>query len=283
MPYRERFITSFDNLSLYLRDYGNRMDSRTPLLCLGGLTRNSKDFDSFAEWYSADGRRVICPDYRGRGRSAYDRNWRNYNPSIYIRDIQDILTTLNACHVIVLGTSLGGMLGMAMAAVIPSALAGLVMNDIGPKIETDGLKLIVEYINKDRPQDDWDSAVTAIRRMLPDLVFQDEGAWLKMTQNTFRECDDGKLRFDWDVKIAKTISDSGYVIPDMWKYFKALQHIPALALRGQQSNILSPSCFTQMKVVKPDLFTVEIPRAGHTPTLAEPESLAALDEFFQKY
>ena len=130
MQFLERFITSFDNLSLYVRDYGDPLDSRPPLFCLGGLTRNSKDFDGFAERYSADGRRVICPDYRGRGRSAYDPNWKNYDPRIYIRDVHDILSTLNIHHVVIVGTSLGGALGMGLAAASPTKLAGLVMNDV---------------------------------------------------------------------------------------------------------------------------------------------------------
>ena len=111
MPFLERRITSFDNLSLYVRDYGDPLDPEAPLFCLGGLTRNSKDFESLAERYSSDGRRVICPDYRGRGQSQYDPNWSNYDPRTYIRDIRDVLAALNVHRVVVVGTSLGGILG----------------------------------------------------------------------------------------------------------------------------------------------------------------------------
>ena len=123
MSYLERRITTFDNLSLYVRDYGNPLDVRVPLFCLGGLTRNSKDFESLAERYSADGRRVICPDYRGRGQSQYDPNWANYDPRTYIRDIQDIFAALNVHRVVVVGTSLGGILGMGMGAAMPTAVS----------------------------------------------------------------------------------------------------------------------------------------------------------------
>ena len=167
MPYIERRVTSFDNLSLYVRDYGDPLDPRVPLFCLGGLTRNCKDFESLAERYSADGRRVICPDYRGRGQSAYDPDWRNYDPRTYIRDIQDLLSALNLHHVVVVGTSLGGILGMGMAVAMPTALAAVVMNDVGPKVETGGLDFIINYIKQDRPQDDWDGAVATIKTMLP--------------------------------------------------------------------------------------------------------------------
>jgi len=283
MPFLERRITSFDNLSLYLRDYGNPLDPRVPLFCLGGLTRNSKDFESLAERYSSDGRRVICPDYRGRGQSQYDANWSNYDPRTYIRDIQDILAALSVHRVVVVGTSLGGILGMGMAAAMPTALAAVVMNDVGPVVETEGLDFIIDYIKEDRPHDDWDAAVVTIKRMLPNLTFQDEGIWLRMAENTFRRCDDGKLRFDWDVNIAKPLLASDYEIPDMWPLFRALADIPALVLRGAESDILSPACFAEMQTVKPDLVAVEIPRAGHVPTLAEPESRAALDDFLGRH
>ena len=283
MSYLERRITTFDNLSLYVRDYGNPLDVRVPLFCLGGLTRNSKDFESLAERYSADGRRVICPDYRGRGQSQYDPNWSNYDPRTYIRDIQDILAALNVHRVVVVGTSLGGILGMGMGAAMPTVLAAVVMNDVGPVVETEGLDFIIDYIKEDRPHDDWDAAVVTIKKMLPNLTFQDESIWLKMAENTFRKCDDGKLRFDWDVNIAKPLLASDYKIPDMWPLFRALADIPALVLRGAESDILSPECFAEMQKVKPDLVAVEIPRAGHVPTLAEPESRAALDEFVGRY
>ena len=283
MPFRERRITSHDNLSLYVRDYGNPLDGRPPLFCLGGLTRNSKDFESFAEKYSKDGRRVVCPDYRGRGKSDYDPDWRNYDPRIYIRDIQDLLAALNLHHVLVVGTSLGGILGMGMAAAMPTALAALVMNDVGPKVETGGLNFIIDYIKEDRPHDNWEAAVETIRKMLPNLTFQDDGIWLKMAQNTFREKEDGKLYFDWDVDIAKPLLKPSYAIPDMWPLFRALKNVPTLVLRGAESDILSKECFAEMQQVKPDLVAVEIPRAGHVPTMAEPESRAALDDFLGKH
>ncbi len=283
MPFRERRITSYDNLSLYVRDYGSPLDPRPPLLCLGGLTRNSKDFAPFAEKYSADGRRVVCPDYRGRGRSDYDPNWHNYHPGTYIRDIQDLLSALNLHRVVVVGTSLGGILGMGMGAAMPTALSALIMNDVGPEVETGGLNFIIDYIKEDRPHDDWESAVGTIKTMLPNLTFQDDGIWLKMAQNTFREKEDGKLYFDWDVDIAKPMLKSSYAIPDMWPLFRTLKDVPTLVLRGAESDILSPACFARMRDAKPDLVAVEIPRAGHVPTLAEPESRAALDDFLGKH
>ena len=104
-----------------------------------------------------------------------------------------------------------------------------------------------------------------------------------MAQNTFREKEDGRLYFDWDVDIAKPMLESSYAIPDMWPLFRALKTVPTLVLRGAESDILAAGCFARMQEVKPDLVAVEIPRAGHVPTLAEPESRAALDDFLGKH
>ncbi len=282
MGFTERHISSQDGLSLYVRDYGNPHDARAPVLCLGGLSRNSKDFHSLAERVAADGRRVIAPDYRGRGRSDYDRDWRNYNPGVYVRDVHDILTALDVHRLVLIGTSLGGIVGMAMGAAMPAALAGVVLNDIGPEVETEGLDHIIAYMKEDRPQNSWDDAVATIRRMLPNLSFQDESIWLRMAQNTFRECEDGKLRFDWDVDIIKPALQPGYEIPDMWPLFRTLTHVPVLLLRGEHSDILSRDCFRRMQEAKPDMAAVEIPRCGHVPTLSEPESREAIDGFLAR-
>jgi len=283
MPFDERRITTLDNLSLYVRDYGDPLDFRCPLLCLGGLTRNSKDFEDLAERYSSTGRRVICPDYRGRGQSEYDKNWRNYEPKTYIRDIGDVLAALNLHSVVIVGTSLGGIIGMGMAAANPCALSGLVMNDIGPEVQNNGLKKIINYIERDRPQANLDEAIITIKKMLPSLSFQDETTWPKMALNTFRKCDDGKLRFDWDLKIVKPLLQPKYKIPNLWPLFRGLKQVPTLVIRGAQSDILSQDCFSRMKIEKPDIYTVEVPKTGHTPALSEPESCDALDKFLAKY
>ena len=119
--------------------------------------------------------------------------------------------------------------------------------------------------------------------MLPSLSFQDETTWTKMALNTFRMCDDGNLRFDWDLKIVKPLLQPKYKIPNLWPLFRGLKQIPTLVIRGAQSDILSQDCFYKMKTEKPDIYTVEVPETGHTPALSEPESCAALDKFLGRY
>ena len=281
VDYRERRYTSQDGLSLYYRDYGDPLSPATAVLCLGGLTRNCKDFDGLAA-HLAGTRRVICPDYRGRGRSDRDPDWRNYLPGTYVNDAMHLLAATNIHRVVVVGTSLGGLVAMALAVAVPSALAGAVLNDIGPEINGGGLDAIIGYIAKDRPQTDWAGAERTLREMLPNLRFQDDGSWAKLVRNTFRAGDDGRLHFDWDPAIVKPLIAGRAKLPDMWPLFRALADIPVLALRGEHSDLLTPECFAAMAVAMPAIECVEIPGAGHAPTLDEPESRAALDGFLAR-
>ena len=168
-PYRERHLSAQDGLQLYYRDYGDKLSKRVPVLCLTGLTRNSADFDDLATRLAGE-RRVLCPDYRGRGRSAWDRDWRNYDPMVYLGDIRHILTANDVDRVVVIGSSLGGILSMGMAVLFPTSVAAVVINDIGPDVDGDGLGRILDFIGADRPQPDWPSAVRALRHSLPRLA-----------------------------------------------------------------------------------------------------------------
>ena len=112
--FRERWFSAQDGLRLYFRDYGSPSAPGTPMLCLGGLARNSKDFDRLARRLCQH-RRVVCPDYRGRGRSSYDPQWQNYRPEVYLNDLAHLLAVCNLHRVLVCGTSMGGLLSMGLA------------------------------------------------------------------------------------------------------------------------------------------------------------------------
>jgi pimeloyl-ACP methyl ester carboxylesterase len=277
-PDRERQFTSQDGLRLYYRDYGDALSPGAPVVCLGGLTRNSKDFHDLA-MHLSPGRRVVCLDYRGRGRSAYDPDWRNYQPRTYINDIKHLLAAANLHGIVFVGTSLGGVLAMVMCVAAPIGVAGVVLNDIGPTVSSDGLGRILDYIKVDRPQPDWETAARHMRKLLPTLGLADDAEWLHMARNTFREGPDGLLHFDWDIDLARPLMADKAPAPDLWPYYRALRHIPALAIRGENSDILTTDTFDRMAVEKPDLRRLTVAGKGHTPTLGEPESLAAIDDF----
>jgi pimeloyl-ACP methyl ester carboxylesterase len=281
-PFRERRFAAQDGLSLYCRDYGDPLSPRLPLVCLTGLTRNSADFADLADRH-ADERRILCLDYRGRGRSAYDSDWRNYDPRIYVSDVAHLLAANDVHRAVVVGTSLGGVLAMALAVLKPTALAAVVLNDIGPDVVPGGLLRIMGYIGTDQPQPDWPSAVRYIRQLLPTLSIRSDEGWLKMTQGTYRQGADGLLHFDWDVKLAKPLLAQSNSVPDLWPFFGALRRIPTLVLRGAISDVLSPETFARMALVKPDIERVTVANSGHVPTLNEPEAAAAIDAFIRRF
>jgi pimeloyl-ACP methyl ester carboxylesterase len=276
---RERHFTSSDGLRLFFRDWGDEDGAATPVLCLPGLTRNSSDFNALARCLSP--RRVICPDLRGRGRSAYASDWRSYEATTYIDDTRHLLAALGLSKIVVVGTSLGGLLGMGMAAAFPTALAGLVLNDIGPGVETGGVSRIFRYIAEDRPMNDWASAMAHLKEMFPTLSFTTEEDWLQFTRGTFREGTDRKLHFDWDTRIVRPLREPAEPLPDLWPLWRACRSLPVLAIRGGVSDILSEATLQQMKADKPDLMHVTIPKVGHCPSLTEPPSLKAIDEFLK--
>jgi pimeloyl-ACP methyl ester carboxylesterase len=280
--FRARRLAAQDGLSLYYRDYGDPLSPRLPLVCLTGLTRNSADFADLAARH-VDERRLLCLDYRGRGRSAYDSDWRNYDPRIYVSDIVHLLAANDVHRAVVVGTSLGGVLTMALAVLKPGVLAGAVLNDIGPDVVPGGLARIMGYIGTDQPQPDWPTAARYLQQLLPRLSIRTEEGWLKMARATFREGEDGLLHFDWDVKLAKPMLAQANNTPDLWPYFAALRRVPTLVLRGAISDVLSPETLQRMIRVKPDLEHVTVPNSGHTPTLNEPEAAAAIDAFIRRF
>ena len=278
--YREHRLTVQDGLSLYYREYGDPLADRVPVLCLPGLARNSKDFHRLAGRLGTT-RWVVCPDYRGRGRSGYDPNSENYQPATYINDLRHLLAAAGLHRAVVIGTSMGGLLACAMGAAIPGALAGVVLNDVGPDIGEEGLGRILQYLAKDNPQPDWDSAVRTFKAMLPKLSLRTEEDWRAATEATWYEGEDGMLHYDWDIHIVDPLLKKR-PLPDLWALYRSLRHIPVLAIRGGASDVLLPPTFAQMATEHPGLEQLTIDGVGHVPTLTEPEATEAIDEFLSR-
>ncbi len=276
--YRDRRFTSSDGLSLYYRDSGDPLASRAPVLCLPGLTRNSRDFGHLARWLSAT-RRVLCPDYRGRGQSDYDPNWRNYHPRTYLEDIRHLLAVAGVDRVAVIGTSMGGILAAGMAVSMPNILVGVVINDVGPEIGVRGLDRIVAYMQDAGPLPDWNAAVLKLRANFPNLPAYADGDWLKIAQATYRESHDGLLRPDWDVNLVKPLLAGGAEGYNLLALFSALRSLPVLLVRGERSDVLHADAFERMGKLLPSARRLTVPNVGHAPGLSEPLAKDALDEF----
>jgi len=279
--WQERYFESSDGLSLYYRDYHPAEESdRLPVLCLPGLTRNSRDFEALALRLQRAGRRVLTPDLRGRGRSQHDPNWSNYQPTTYLGDLAALQAAAGAERVVVVGTSLGGILAMLIAATRPAAIAAAVLNDVGPEIAPEGLQRIAQYVGRHIPVGSWEEAAAQARATyglaLPDLT---DAQWLAFARRSYVEVD-GVPRLDMDPMIGEAVraAPSG-AAPDLWPVYGALRPLPALAVRGELSDVLSEATFERMALEKPDLRRVTVARRGHPPLLDEPECVLAIDEF----
>ncbi|MGH6619540.1 MAG: alpha/beta fold hydrolase [Alphaproteobacteria bacterium] len=278
--FRERRYTAQDGLSLYYREYGDPLSPGVPVLCLPGLARNSKDFHRLALRLRAR-HWVVCPDYRGRGRSGYDADSENYQPATYLNDIRHLLAVTGMRHAAVIGTSMGGLLACAMGAAMPTVLAGVVLNDVGPDIGSDGLGRIMAYLSQDNPQPDWESAFRAFKALFPNLSLRTEEDWRAATEATWREGEDGVLHYDWDIRIVDPLRHKR-PLPDLWALFRSIRRYPVLALRGGASDVLLPETFERMASEHPRLERLTIERVGHVPTLVEPEAAGAIDAFLAR-
>lgn len=280
-PENGRYYESSDELRLYYRDYADDQPG-TPVICLPGLTRNSRDFESLA-LHIAPHRRVLTPDFRGRGNSAYDPDWQNYHPGTYVNDVWTLLDTLGIDRVVVIGTSLGGLCAMAMAAMNAKRLAGVVMNDIGPEVNPAGLERIQSYTGRQAPVTSWDDAVEQTKvtygAWLPGLSDAD---WRRMAWKAYREDESGVPRLDMDPAIGRAIRESGPMKADPWSLYAGLATVQTLLLRGTMSDILTPDIVDKMLAAKPDLEVVEVPDRGHAPLLDEPTCVAAIDRFLKE-
>jgi len=275
--FREVRFLAQDGRSLYYRDYGDPLSPPAPLLCLPGLTRNSKDFHALASRLAGT-RRVVCPDYRGRGQSERDGDPRNYHPLVSLIDMRHLMTVTGLDDAIVIGTSFGGFLAMGLAIIAPSCLRAVVLNDVGPEVSDKGMQRISGYVGTDSPQADWEAAVAELKRMFPALAGESRDALLDEARATWREGADGLLHFDWDTQLAKVVFGSSGE-NDPWVLFRGLHGLPVLALRGQLSDVLGAATLDRMAREHPDLTAVTVPGRGHPLTLNEPEATEAIDAF----
>ena len=277
-----RTWTSLDGLTLYYRDYPGSAD-RPPLLCLHGLTRNSRDFGSFADRHA--GRfRVIAVDFRGRGMSDRDPEPARYLPITYAADVLQLLDEIAIDRALFVGTSLGGLVTMLVAGIQPQRIAGAILNDVGPELDPAGLDRIRSYVGKPVRFADWNEAadyISAINRGLPASNSHDD--WLRAAQRLCKE-DDGGIVFDYDMAIAEPFNrpDDGVTV-DMWPLFRRLGQAPLLIVRGEHSDLLSEATARAMLDAAPGARLVTVPGVGHAPELTEPAAAAAIDSFLGRF
>jgi pimeloyl-ACP methyl ester carboxylesterase len=276
--FESRHFRTEDGLKLHCRDYAGPAKPAFPVVCLPGLTRNSRDFEALAEHLAAR-YRVLCLDFRGRGGSEYAPDPMSYVPRSYVRDLAVVLRELGCGPVALIGTSLGGLVSTLFSAIRPHQVLGLVLNDVGPEIDPKGLARIASYVGKTQPVVTWEDAARAVehldRIVYPDYEAQD---WMRTARRRYIQGADGKVRLDYDLSVAKSLS-SPAATPDQWPFVRRLRHIPTMVIRGSVSDILARETTQRMREAVPELKIVEVPNRGHTPTLEEPAALEAIDTF----
>lgn len=286
--FEERVIATVDGLALYARDYPALAPvTGVPVICLHGLTRNSRDFDVIAPRIAALGRRVIAADMRGRGKSANDPDPAHYVPAVYAQDVLKLMDTLTIPQAVFVGTSMGGIITMLLAATAPDRIAASVLNDVGPKLSVEGLGRIASYVGHVVPMANWQAAADAARETQRE-VFRDRrddsDFWMAHARRTCRELEDGRVELDYDPHIALAFADFDPEAPppDMTPIFQALATKPILVVRGALSDVLPPATVALMRSMKADLDVAEIEHVGHAPTLDEAAAWDAILDFLAK-
>ncbi len=285
--YAERRWTSPDGLTLFARDYAPADGpARLPVIAIHGLTRNSADFEVIAALIAQSGRRVLALDVRGRGQSDRAPDPMTYTPDVYARDVVALMEQLGIEKAVFLGTSMGGLITMALTALKPKAIAAAILNDVGPELAPEGLARIAAYTGQPVVIETWaDAAAYAKRINETALPHYTDADWAAFARRTFREGTEGAPVLDYDPDISAPIKAAGAkaLIPNLWPYFRALaRKKPTLLLRGATSDLLSPAIVAKMRKAAPNMAYAEVSGVGHAPMLDEAESRAAIFEFLAR-
>lgn len=277
----DQYWWSSDGVRLHARVYAGPVGSESapPLLCMPGLARNARDFEALAP-HVAQYRKVIVIEFRGRGESAFAKDPMTYVPLTYVQDVVAMLGELGIERFAAIGTSLGGLVAMLLAAALPGRLVGAVLNDVGPELQTAGLERIRDYIGAGGSQPTWMHAARAFAELngavYPGYEIHD---WLRLTKRTHRLTAEGRIVTDYDKQIAAPlrVPGGGDAAMDLWPVYRALGDVPLLILRGELSDILARPAGERMVAELPRARLVEVPGVGHAPTMDESEARAAID------
>lgn len=286
--FESRLIAAPDGLKLHMRDYGSPLDPGLPIVCLPGLSRNAADFGPLAAALAAGAtgrrRRVVAIDYRGRGASDPDCDWRNYDLAVENADIAAMLIASEISEAIFIGTSRGGLHIMALAVRQPTLLRGAVLNDIGPVIEPKGLARIRHYLRHVVAPISLADGVDCLKKtMSAQFDGLSEADFEAYARATF-EKPDGTYGLTFDRELVKPFEaiDLDEPLPPAWPLFEALADVPLLAIRGANSDILSPETFAEMAQRHKACETYVVEGQGHAPLLYDEASIERIAEFIRK-
>jgi pimeloyl-ACP methyl ester carboxylesterase len=278
-----RFTAASDGLALHALDYGDPRSDRLPVVCLPGLSRTAEDFTPLATALAKE-RRVLALDLRGRGRSGYDRDPKNYKIAVETDDVLTVMTALAVGPAIFVGTSRGGLVTMTLATKRLDLIAGVVLNDIGPVVDTAGVMRIKSYVGKLAQPATYQEGADILRgisdNQFPGLTAAD---WLAAAKRAWRE-DGGRLVVTYDPALTRTLEtvSPDKPFPTLWNEFDAMAEVPLMVVHGANSDILSTATITAMEARRPDMEVVTVPDQGHAPLLSDTRTIAAIAAFAAK-
>jgi pimeloyl-ACP methyl ester carboxylesterase len=281
--YEDRFFNSADGVRLHYRDYEGGSPDQPPILCLPGLTRNARDFEPVAAHVGSKWR-VIALDFRGRGMSDLDPDPMRYHPKTYVEDVLKMLDQLGIADAVFIGTSLGGLVTMMLAATDEERVAGALINDIGPEVDPRGIERIRTYVGKPATWSSFADAGRAFAERMVDVYPRwGEADWERFARRTCRE-EEGTVSLDYDMAIAKPFADANdSTQPNLWPLLHGLKGKPVTVLRGEHSDLFAADVAERMIAELGDeAELVTVPDVGHAPSFDEPESVAALDRLLAR-
>lgn len=266
-------LSARDGLKIAGRKYGWSNKDPHPVVCLAGITRNASDFHDLALFLASPkggNRRVVSIDYRGRGQSDYDSNWKNYTLSVEAEDTIDVITALGLGEINFIGSSRGGLIIMILATMRPGIIKSAVLNDIGPVIDATGLVRIWRTYESETLPSSFEEAARLRERIGKNTSSAfSQTDWEKEAHRLYK-MENGKLVLQFDKKLLASLRSINLNerLPDMWPDFAALTRIPTLAIRAENTDILSQETFNTMQMLHSKMTTAVAKDQNHAPILS---------------
>lgn len=280
---KQHFIAAQDGIKTYVLELIPDGEIKgDPIFCIHGLTRNHKDFEPIFDFLLGFGRKVFAIDVRGRGNSDYDPNPLNYHPGTYVGDVANIMNVLEIEKAVFIGTSMGGIISMILAAFMPDKVAGIILNDVGPEVNEAGIARIRNYVGNSAPVDNWDDAIKGIKAIAQKeypLQKDNQQFWQDFAKRISKE-ENGKISLAYDPEIKQNLQPAkeGEPAPNLWAQFEMIKDIPIGLISGELSDIMTSDIVEKMKKISPNLKVELIDNVGHAPILNEEKALKIIKE-----
>jgi pimeloyl-ACP methyl ester carboxylesterase len=264
----------FDGIDIGYVDWGPA-DAARSVVCVHGLTRNARDFDVLAEALANCGLRVIAVDVVGRGRSSWLNDPSQYAVPVYAQQLQQFVERLGLASVDWVGTSMGGLIGMVLAAAAPALISRLVLNDIGPFVSKAALQQIRTYVGLDPQFADLEEAERYVRTIAAGFGPLSDSQWRQLTRNSVVENETGGLKFHYDPALKAAYGDTADEDLDLWALWDKIS-CPVLLLRGGSSPLLTAETAERMRNSGPGAELVTFAGVGHAPALMAADQVAVV-------